>query len=126
MDLQMERTAQCSVTTYKPYWRLPVPNRKTCKKNRTILSVPDRDGRFTGSPGAETLPTAPGGSWGWRGGETLRDGLKGEQKFTATSGLRVRVCVCSVSWSPPYIYITRVCCSAPACVCAVLGSSVCV
>src|SRR4029434_9477488 len=33
------------------------------KKNRTILSVPDRDGRFTWSPGAEKLPTAPGGSW---------------------------------------------------------------
>src|SRR4029434_712740 len=31
------------------------PNRKTCKKNRTILSVPDRDGRFTWSPGAEKL-----------------------------------------------------------------------
>src|SRR4029434_1060924 len=39
------------------------PNRKTCKKNRTLLSVPDRDGRFTWSPGAEKLPTAPGGSW---------------------------------------------------------------
>src|SRR4029434_7531403 len=39
------------------------PNRKTCKKNRTLLSVPDRDGWFTWSPGAEKLPTAPGGSW---------------------------------------------------------------
>ena len=38
------------------------PNRKTCKKNRTLLSVPDRDGRFTWSPGTEKLPTAPGGS----------------------------------------------------------------
>src|SRR4029434_4702440 len=38
-------------------------NRKTCKKNRTVLSVPDRGGRFTWSLGAEKLPTAPGGSW---------------------------------------------------------------
>src|SRR4029434_2680060 len=56
------------------------PNRKTCKKNRTILSVPDQDGRFTWSPGAEKLPTAPGG-------RTSRDGKKAGQKFTATSGL---------------------------------------
>ena len=47
-------------------------------------------------------------SWGGPGGRTSRDGKKAEQEFTATSGLRVRVCVCSVSWSPPYI--TRVCC----------------
>src|SRR4029434_1277706 len=39
------------------------PNRKNMQNNRTILSVPDRDGRFTWSPGAEKLPTAPGGSW---------------------------------------------------------------
>src|SRR4029434_739625 len=60
------------------------------KKNRTILSVPDRDGRFTWSPGAEKLPTAPGGSWrkdgpGWENAES---------KLTATSGLCVFVCVC--------------------------------
>ena len=54
------------------------------KKSRTLLSVPDRDGRFNWSPGAEKLPTAP------RGG-TIRDGLKAEVKFTATSGLRVCV-----------------------------------
>src|SRR4029434_4934226 len=35
-------------------------NRKTCKQNRTLLSVPNRDGRLTLSPGAEKLPTAPG------------------------------------------------------------------
>src|SRR4029434_4630026 len=64
------------------------------KKNRTLLSIPDHDGRFTWSPCAEKLPTAPGGSWrkdspGWE---------KAEREFTATSGLRVRVrvrvCVC--------------------------------
>src|SRR4029434_4546455 len=73
------------------------PNRKTCKKNRTILSVPDRDARFTWSPGAEKLPTAPGGSWrkdspGWE---------KAENKFTTTSGLPA--CVCPVS--PPYMHV---------------------
>src|SRR4029434_10949801 len=66
------------------------PNRKTCKKNRTILSVPHRDGRFTWSPGAEKLPAAPGQSLrkdgpGWE---------KAENKFTATSGLPACVCVC--------------------------------
>ena len=35
------------------------------------------------------------------GGGTIRVGLKAEVEFTATSGLRVRVCVCPVS--PPYI-----------------------
>ena len=64
------------------------------KEQNTLLSVPDQDGRFTWSPGAEKLPTAPGGSWrkdspGWE---------KAEREFTATSGLRVRVrvrvCVC--------------------------------
>src|SRR4029434_9158376 len=74
------------------------PNRKTCKKNSTLLSVPDRDGRFTGSPGAEKLPTDPGGG-------TIRDGLKAEVEFTATSGLHVRVCPVSLT------YITRVCSS---------------
>ena len=66
------------------------PNRKTCKKNRTILSVPDRDGRFTWSPGAEKLPTAPGGP----GGRTVQDGRNAEITFTATSGLRVCVLYC--------------------------------
>src|SRR4029434_8119588 len=35
----------------------------TRKKNRTLLSVPDRAVRFNWSPGAEKLRTAPGGSW---------------------------------------------------------------
>src|SRR4029434_5964169 len=56
------------------------PNRKTCKKEQfTLLSVSDRGGRFTWSPGAEKLPTAPGGSWG-------KDSLgwgNAEVKFTA-------------------------------------------
>src|SRR4029434_687477 len=40
-------------------------NRKTCKKEQfPLLSVRDRGGHFSWSPGAEKLPTAPGGSWG--------------------------------------------------------------
>src|SRR4029434_5583794 len=38
------------------------PQHKNMQKNRKdrSLSVRDRDGRFTWSPGAEKLPTAPG------------------------------------------------------------------
>ena len=62
------------------------------QKQNILLSVRDRDGRFTWSPGAEKLPTAPGGSWrkdgpGWVMGEMQ------SVHFTATSGLRVFVCV---------------------------------
>src|SRR4029434_938104 len=50
---------------------------------------------LTWSPGAYKLPTALRGSWrrdspGWE---------KTEDKFTATSGLRVRVCVCVLTGS---------------------------
>src|SRR4029434_3686362 len=63
------------------------PNRKNMQNNRTILSVPDRDGRFTWSPGAEKLPTDPGGSW--------RKDVPGWEKSRARmQGLRVRVRVC--------------------------------
>ena len=76
------------------------------------MSIPDRRWtvHFTWSPGAYKLPSGPGhsivyyvygpgGSWrrdvpGWE---------KAENKFTATSGLRVRVCVCPVS--PTYIHV---------------------
>ena len=67
------------------------PNRKNMQKQNNLLSVRDRDGRFTWSPGAEKLPTAPGGSW-------RRDDQQSNSR-------RVRVCPVS----PPYI--TRVCCS---------------
>src|SRR4029434_1540172 len=93
----------CSPRVHKGFPPLITPTEKHA--NRTILSVPDRDGRFIWSPGAEKLPTAPGGSWrrddpGW---------VKGREKIHAD--LRPAcVCVCSVSWLPPYIYITRVCC----------------
>src|SRR4029434_2637183 len=56
------------------------------------MSIPDQRWtvHLTWFPGAYKLPTAPGGSWrrdspGWE---------KAEDKFTATSGLRVCVCVC--------------------------------
>src|SRR4029434_833655 len=73
----------CSPRVHKGFPPLRTPTEKHAKKNRTLLSVPDRDGRFNWSPGAEKLPTAPGGSWrrddpGWE---------KAENKFTATSGL---------------------------------------
>src|SRR4029434_3084017 len=78
------------------------PNIKTCRRSEeqiALLSVPDQRWtvHLTWSPGAYKLPTASGGSWrrdspGWE---------KAEDKFTATSGLRV--CVCPVS--PPYIYV---------------------
>src|SRR4029434_1887653 len=35
------------------------PNRKNMQKQNILLSVRDRDGRFTWSPGAEKLPTDP-------------------------------------------------------------------
>ena len=79
------------------------PNRKTCKKNRTILSVPDRDGRFTWSPGAEKLPTAPGGSWrkdvpGW---EKSRARIHGDLRPACA-------CVCVVCPGRLHIYNTCV------------------
>ena len=68
------------------------------------MSIPDQRWtvHLTWSPGAYKLPTAPGGSWrrdvpGWE---------KAENKFTATSGLRVCACVSCVA----YIY-SRVCSS---------------
>src|SRR4029434_6347626 len=60
----------------------------TKEKNRTLLSVPDRDGRFTWSLGAEKLPHSKkvmGSIPAWE---------KAENKFTATSGLPACVCVC--------------------------------
>ena len=94
----------CSPRVHKGFPPLRTPTEKTCKKNRTLLSVPDRDGRFNWSPGAEKLPTAPGGSWkrndpGWVKG---RSWIHGHLRPAC-----VFVCVCPVS--PPYI--TRVCCS---------------
>src|SRR4029434_2504706 len=69
---------------------LPVftPTEKTCKI-KEHMSVPDQDGRFTWSPGAEKLPTAPGGSWrkdspGW---EKSRDYIHSDLRSAC-------VCVC--------------------------------
>ena len=46
---------------------------KHAEEQNTLLSIPDQDGRFTWSPGAYKLPTAPGRSWrkdgpGWEKG----------------------------------------------------------
>ena len=51
-----------------------------------LLSVRDRDGRFTWSPGAEKLPTAPGGSW-------RKDG-PGWVKCRAYISQRLQACAC--------------------------------
>src|SRR4029434_2686925 len=64
---------------------------KTCKITE-LMSIPDQiwTVRFTWSPGAAKLPTAPGGS-------LRKDGpgwAKAENKFTATSGVPACVCVC--------------------------------
>ena len=62
------------------------PNRKNMQKQNILLSVRDRDGRFTWSPGAEKLPTAPGGSW-------RKDG-PGWVKCRAYISQRPQACVC--------------------------------
>src|SRR4029434_8665490 len=53
----------CSPRVHKGFPPLRTPKEKHAKEQHTFLSVCDRDGRFTWSPGAEKLPTAPGGSW---------------------------------------------------------------
>src|SRR4029434_3582325 len=62
------------------------PNRKNMQKQNILLSVRDRDGRFTWSPGAEKLPTAPGGSW--------RKDSPGWVKCRAYIAQRPQACVC--------------------------------
>src|SRR4029434_10041605 len=94
----------CSPRVHKGFPPLRTPTEKHAKEQNTCPSLTVH---FTWSPGAYKLPIAPGRSWrkygpGWE---------KAEDKFTATSGLRVRVCVCPVS--PPYIHmcvpVCRVC-----------------
>src|SRR4029434_231934 len=89
----------CSPRVHKGFPPLRTPNRRT-----EHMSIPDQRWtvHLTWSPGAAQLPTAPGGSLrkdvpGWE---------KAEDKFTATSGLRV--CVSCVAYI--YIYV---------CVCAI-------
>src|SRR4029434_4444564 len=73
------------------------PNTKNMQKQNILLSVRDRDGRFTWSPGAEKLPTAPGGSW-------RKDG-PGWVKCRAYISQRRQACVCVCPVSPPYIHV---------------------
>src|SRR4029434_6315777 len=88
--------AGCSPCVHKGFPPIRTPTEKNMQKQNILLSVRDRDGRFTCSPGAEKLPTAPGGVL-----EEGRSGMGEMQSvhFTATSGLRLCVCVCPVS--PP-------------------------
>ena len=69
------------------------PNRKNMQKQNILLSVRDRDGRITWSPGAEKLPTGPGGSW-------RKDG-PGWVKCKAYISQRPQACVCVCPVSPP-------------------------
>ena len=89
----------CSPRVHKGFPPLRTPTEKHAK--RTEHSCPSLT-ETDGSLGPRALRSCPL-LLEDPGGGTIRDGLKAEQKFTATSGLRVRVCVCSVSWSPPYI-----------------------
>ena len=90
----------CSPRVHKGFPPLITPTEKHAK--RTEQSCPSLT-ETDGSIGPRALRSCPL-LLEDPGGGTIRDGLKAEQKFTATSGLRVRVC--SVSWSPPYIYNT--------------------
>src|SRR4029434_10923600 len=90
------QSAQCSSglspRVHKGFPPLKTPTEKTCKRTEHSSSVPDQDRRFT-PPGPralkKNLPTAPG---------VLEEGQSGMGEmqsvhFTATSGLRVFVCV---------------------------------
>src|SRR4029434_2497023 len=50
----------CSPRVHNGFPPLRTPQENSEKKTRTLLSVPDRDGRFNRFPGAEKLLTAPG------------------------------------------------------------------
>src|SRR4029434_2988263 len=62
------------------------PNRKNIQKQNILLSVCDRAERFTWSPGAEKLPTAPGGA--------CRKAVPGWVKCRAYISQRPQACVC--------------------------------
>src|SRR4029434_5322768 len=69
----------CSPRVHKGFPPLRTPTEKHAKKEQ---NTPDRDGRFNWSPGAEKLPTDPGGSWrrddpGW---------VKGREKIHGEDG----------------------------------------
>src|SRR4029434_5027307 len=75
----------CSPRVYKGFPPLRTPTEKHAKEQNTLLSVLDQDGRVT-SLGPRALRSCPL-LLEDPGGGTIRDGLKAEQKFTATSGL---------------------------------------
>src|SRR4029434_7371295 len=81
----------CSPRVHKGFPPLRTPTEKTCKITEH-MSIHDQRWpvHCTWSPGATSCPLLledPGGG-------TIRDGLKAEVEFTATSGLRVCVCAC--------------------------------
>src|SRR4029434_9711192 len=80
----------CSPCVHKGFLPLRTQTEKHAKEQNTCRASPDQDALFNWSPGAEKLPTDPGGG-------TIRDGLKAEVEFTATSSLRVPAsCVASI------------------------------
>src|SRR4029434_4867501 len=83
----------CSPRVHKGFPPLITPTEKHAKRTeQSCTPLPETDGSL-GPRALRSRPLLledPGGG-------TIRDGLKAEQKFTATSGLRVRVCVWSVS-----------------------------
>ena len=95
----------CSPRVHKGFPPLRTPTEKHAK--RTEHSCPSLT-ETDGSLGPRALRSCPL-LLEDPGGGTIRDGLKAEVEFTATSGLRVRVCVVVCPVSPTYI--TRVCCS---------------
>src|SRR4029434_11191741 len=81
-----------SVTVCLCFIIISLFQQKNMQKEHNTMSFPDQRWtvHLTWSLGAYKLPPSPGGSWrtdspGWE---------KAEDKFTATSGLRVRVYVC--------------------------------
>ena len=83
----------CSPRVHKGFPPIRTPTGKTCK-NRTFScpSVTETDGSL-GPRALRSCPLLLEGP----GGRTIRDGLKAESEFTATSGLRVCVCVSCVA-----------------------------
>src|SRR4029434_1297147 len=79
----------CSPRVHKgfPPLRIPTEKQKEKQKEQNTPVVPDRDGRFTWSPGAEKLPTAPGGSW-------RRDDSGCEKSARRVHSDLRRACVC--------------------------------
>ena len=84
----------CSPRVHKGFPPLRTPTEKTCKRTEHSSSVPDQDRRLK-SLGPRALKSCPLLLESWR--KDSPGWEKAEAKFTATSGLRVRVCVSCVA-----------------------------